>query len=87
MSGCIEAFVTPSPLPTWARIGIGILAEATFLAYVFVLGRRAVARGFTGDLDPIPSSTTGSRARPERPDLHGAPARCPHRRPRALRAR
>jgi uncharacterized membrane protein SpoIIM required for sporulation len=52
VSGCIEAFVTPSPLPTWARIGIGLLAEATFLAYVFVLGRRAVARGRTGDLDP-----------------------------------
>ena len=44
--------MTPSPLPTWARIAIGILAEATFLAYVFVLGRRAVARGHTGDLDP-----------------------------------
>jgi len=52
VSGCIEAFVTPSPLPTWARIAIGILAEATFLAYVFVLGRRAAARGYTGDLDP-----------------------------------
>ena len=23
VSGIIEAFVTPSPLPTWARIGIG----------------------------------------------------------------
>jgi hypothetical protein len=43
--------VTPSPLPTWARIGIGVLAEATFLAYVFVLGRRAFDRGLTGDLD------------------------------------
>ena len=53
VSGCIEAFVTPSPLPTWARIGIGILAEATFLAYVFVLGRRAVAQGYTGDVDPL----------------------------------
>ncbi len=52
VSGCIEAFVTPSPLPTWARIGVGILAEATFLAYVFVLGRRAYALGQTGDLDP-----------------------------------
>jgi len=51
VSGCIEAFVTPSPLPTWARIVIGILAEATFLAYVFVLGRRAFDRGHTGDLD------------------------------------
>ena len=52
VSGCIEAFVTPSPLPTWARIGIGALAEATFLAYVFVLGRAAHHRGHTGDLDP-----------------------------------
>jgi len=53
VSGVIEAFVTPSPLPTWARIGIGLLAEATFLAYVFVLGRRAVLEGETGDLDAV----------------------------------
>jgi uncharacterized membrane protein SpoIIM required for sporulation len=52
VSGCIEAFVTPSGLPTWARIAIGLLAEATFLTYVFVLGRQAVHRGHTGDLDP-----------------------------------
>lgn len=51
VSGLIEAFVTPSPLPTWARVGIGVLAEACFLAYVFVVGRAAVARGHTGDLD------------------------------------
>ncbi|WP_148611410.1 stage II sporulation protein M [Nocardioides rubriscoriae] len=50
VSGLIEAFVTPSPLPTWARLAIGVLAEAVFLAYVFVLGRRAVAEGETGDL-------------------------------------
>jgi len=53
VSGCIEAFVTPSPLPTWARIAVGVLAEATFFAYVFVLGRRAVARGQTGDIDAL----------------------------------
>ncbi|MGC4110678.1 MAG: stage II sporulation protein M [Nocardioides sp.] len=53
ISGCIEAFVTPSPLPTWARIAIGVLAEATFLAYVFVLGRAAYHRGHTGDVDPL----------------------------------
>ena len=51
VSGIIEAFVTPSPLPTWARIAIGITAELAFLAYVFVLGRNAVARGQTGDID------------------------------------
>ncbi|WP_151084450.1 stage II sporulation protein M [Nocardioides cynanchi] len=51
VSGVIEAFVTPSGLPTWARIGVGALAEATFLAYVFGLGRRAARRGHTGDID------------------------------------
>ncbi|MCR1784463.1 stage II sporulation protein M [Nocardioides carbamazepini] len=50
VSGIIEAFVTPSPLPTWARIAIGILAEVVFLAYVFVVGRAAVSRGVTGDV-------------------------------------
>ena len=45
VSGVIEAFVTPSPLPTWARIGIGALVGSRFLTYVFVLGRRAVRRG------------------------------------------
>jgi len=51
VSGLIEGFVTPSSLPTWARVGIGVLAEVVFLAYVFVLGRAAVRRGHTGDLD------------------------------------
>jgi uncharacterized membrane protein SpoIIM required for sporulation len=50
ISGVIEAFVTPSPLPTWARIGIGVLAEAAFLAYVFTVGRWACQRGLTGDV-------------------------------------
>lgn len=50
VSGAIEAFVTPSPLPTWARVGIGLAAEAAFLTYVVVLGRRAVLAGETGDL-------------------------------------
>lgn len=48
-SGVLEAFVTPSGLPTWARIGIGVLAEAGFLVYVFVAGRRAFRAGHTGD--------------------------------------
>lgn len=50
VSGVIEGFVTPSGLPTWARIAIGVAAELAFLCYVFVLGRRAVAAGETGDL-------------------------------------
>ncbi len=51
VSGVIEGFVTPSDLPTWARIGIGITVEVLFLAYVFLLGRRATQEGFTGDVD------------------------------------
>jgi len=50
VSGIIEAFVTPSPLPTWARIAIGLLAEFAFFAYVFVLGRQAAHAGHTGDI-------------------------------------
>lgn len=50
VSGVIEGFVTPSDLPTWARVGIGVLAELLFFAYVFVLGRRAFAAGETGDV-------------------------------------
>jgi uncharacterized membrane protein SpoIIM required for sporulation len=51
ISGLVEAFVTPSGLPTWARVGIGVLVECGFLWVVFVLGRRAVNAGVTGDLD------------------------------------
>jgi uncharacterized membrane protein SpoIIM required for sporulation len=52
VSGVIEAFVTPSPLPTWARLGIGVIAEVAFISYVVLLGRRAVAGGEIGDLAP-----------------------------------
>jgi uncharacterized membrane protein SpoIIM required for sporulation len=51
VSGLIEAFVTPSGLPTWARLGIGATAELAFMTYVFVLGRAAYGRGQTGDVD------------------------------------
>ena len=54
VSGLIEAFVTPSPLPTWARIGIGGVAEAAFLGYVIVAGGRAVRAGETGDIAEAP---------------------------------
>jgi uncharacterized membrane protein SpoIIM required for sporulation len=49
-SGFIEGFVTPSHLPTWLRVGIGVLAETLFLIWVFVFGRRAFHAGITGDL-------------------------------------
>jgi len=50
VSGVVEAFVTPSGLPTWARIGIGGVLWAAFVAYVVVLGGRAVRGGETGDV-------------------------------------
>ncbi|MGA5423394.1 stage II sporulation protein M [Streptomyces lavendulocolor] len=51
VSGLIEGFVTPSGLPTWARIAIGITAELAFLLYVYVLGGRAARAGETGDVE------------------------------------
>jgi uncharacterized membrane protein SpoIIM required for sporulation len=51
VSGCLEGFVTPSGLPTWARIGIGVLAEVLFLVYALVLGRRVAATGEIGDVE------------------------------------
>lgn len=49
-SGLLEAFVTPSPLPTWARIMVGAMAWAVFVTWVVALGRPAAAHGETGDL-------------------------------------
>ncbi len=50
VSGLIEGFVTPSGLPTSARVAIGVAAEVLFLAYVFGPGRRAFRAGVTGDV-------------------------------------
>lgn len=62
VSGALEAFVTPSGLPTWARVGIGVTVELLFLAYLWRFGRRATVAGETGDLeltlggDAVPTS-------------------------------
>jgi uncharacterized membrane protein SpoIIM required for sporulation len=50
VSGSVEAFVTPSSLPAWARILIGAGVEAAFLGYVIVAGRRAVRAGLSADI-------------------------------------
>ena len=50
VSGVVEAFVTPSPLPTWARIVVGVLVWGTFIAWIVALGRPAAEAGETGDL-------------------------------------
>lgn len=70
VAGSIEGFVTGRPWPTPLRVGIGVVVEAAFLAYVYVLGRAAAARGLTGALgeqddsgwlthtrDPLPGPT------------------------------
>ena len=54
VSGLIEALVTPSSLPTFVRVGIGIIAEVGFLSYIGYFGRRAVKAGETGDIDDAP---------------------------------
>ena len=62
VSGLVEAFVTPSPLPTWARLAIGVVVEVLFLAWIYGPGRRAHLAGVTGDLtddlrgDVVPAS-------------------------------
>ncbi len=50
ISGLVEGFVTPSPLPAWLRITIGFLVFASYWVYTLLLGRRAVRAGYTGDL-------------------------------------
>ena len=42
-AGVIEGFVTPSSLPTAARVGIGLAVEVAFVSYVVGFGRRAAA--------------------------------------------
>ncbi len=54
VSGLIEALVTPAPLPTFVRIGIGVAAEVGFLSYIVHFGRRAVRAGETGDIEDAP---------------------------------
>ena len=54
VSGLIEALVTPSSLPTFVRVGIGVIAEVAFLSYIGYFGRRAVKAGETGDIDDAP---------------------------------
>lgn len=50
VSGIVEAFVTPSPLPTWARIALGVIVWTAFLSWCWFFGRRAVRAGETGDM-------------------------------------
>ena len=54
VAGIIEGFVTPSGLPTFARVGVGVLVEVGFLTWVVLRGQDAVARGLTGTFGETP---------------------------------
>jgi uncharacterized membrane protein SpoIIM required for sporulation len=56
VSGLIEGFVTGWVHVTWQRIGIGVVAEALFVLYVFTVGRRAYLAGETGDIRNAPQA-------------------------------
>lgn len=62
VSGLVEGFVTPSGLPHWARLGIGLLVLAGYWTYTLGLGRRAVRAGFTGDLGTYDAGATAAVA-------------------------
>jgi len=50
VSGLLEAFVTPSPLPPIIKIFIGALVWLGFVSYVVLAGARAVLSGDSGDV-------------------------------------
>lgn len=63
-AGIIEGFVTPSDLPTAARVTVGLAAATSFWAYIVVLGRRAAALGYTGAIGEHERLTRPSARRP-----------------------
>jgi uncharacterized membrane protein SpoIIM required for sporulation len=51
VAGLLEAFVTPSALPVWAKLSMGGVVLAAFWTYVLWVGGRAFRSGSRGDLD------------------------------------
>ena len=51
ISGLLEGFLTPSPLPAVLRVGFGALVWLAFLAYVILAGGSAAQRGASADLN------------------------------------
>jgi len=48
IAAIIEAFVTPSSLPDYVRISVGLLAVLSFIGYWAFMGSRAANQKFTG---------------------------------------
>jgi uncharacterized membrane protein SpoIIM required for sporulation len=53
VSGVVEAFVTPSPLPPVVKLFVGALVWLAFMAYVIVLGMAAARNEASADVDPL----------------------------------
>jgi uncharacterized membrane protein SpoIIM required for sporulation len=53
VSGLVEAFVTPAPLPIPLKLVFGALVWAGFLGYILVFGGAAARAGATADVDPF----------------------------------
>lgn len=51
VAGLVEAFVTPSGLAVWAKLGIGAVVLGAFWTYALLTGGRAYRSGARGDLD------------------------------------
>lgn len=51
VSGLVEAFVTPLPVPIPFRLTVGVAVWVAFVGYVVVFGSRAAARGDSADVD------------------------------------
>lgn len=53
VAGFIEGFITGRGVPTALRVGIGVVAEVAFVAWIVIQGRAATARGLTGDMGEL----------------------------------
>jgi uncharacterized membrane protein SpoIIM required for sporulation len=62
VAGLIEGFVTGSGLPPVVRVVVGVAVWSAFVTYIWVLGRAAVAKGYSGALGEL-----------DRPVREGAP--------------
>lgn len=51
VSGLVEAFVTPLPLPIPFKLVVGVVVWVAFLGYVLVLGGRGALRGDSTDVE------------------------------------
>ncbi|MGI8775872.1 MAG: stage II sporulation protein M [Acidimicrobiales bacterium] len=74
VAGIIEGFVTGSGLPTAMRVGIGVVAEGTFVSWIVVRGRAAASMGLTGALGEDRGDRSGMRMALA-PGAIGTPAR------------